>query len=236
MKILLLGSQHGNELLGEKLYAYINKYHADLLPYISYKVGNPEAHQKGIRYIESDMNRSYNGSLETHEARQARHVQQFIKDGAFDLVLDLHTTVCAQPPCFIIHEINETIRPFIRASHIERVVRLTDPIVATSLIGNDPKAIAIEVANTQLTPMLFEALCKDIKQYVKGGTKPAQKKFYEVPSLLLKSEVSDELLSSLVNFEKTKDGYIPILVGKNSYRKTTHYLGFKATTETIITL
>lgn len=236
MKILLLGSQHGNELPGEKLYAYIKKHHTDLLLYVTYKIGNPEAHQKGIRFIESDMNRSYGDSLDTHEARQAKHVQQFIKDKAFDLVLDLHTTVCSQPPCFIIHELNDTITPFIRASHIERVVRLGDPIVTTSLIGNNPRAVAIEVANTQLKPRLFEALCKDIQHYIKGDAEPVTKKLYEVPSLLLKSEVSDELISSLVNFEKTKDGYIPILVGENSYRKATHYLGFKATTETIITL
>lgn len=236
MKILLLGSQHGNELLGEMLYERIQARHSQLLPHLTYKLGNPQAHHKKVRFIESDMNRSYDGTLDTHEARRAQHILQYIKDGEYDLVLDLHTTVCNQPPCFILPEISEYTRPFIRASHIERVVLLTDPIVKTSLTGASSKAVAIEVANSQLTPELLDDLCQDIERFLKKDTRLSEKKVYHVPSLLLKSEVAPELLDSLINFEKTKDGFIPILTGNNSYRKNTHYLGFKAASETIITL
>ena len=66
-KILLLGSQHGNELLGEKLYQYMQTYRQELLPYVVFKIGNPEAHQKGVRYVESDMNRAYTPTPQTVE-------------------------------------------------------------------------------------------------------------------------------------------------------------------------
>ena len=235
-KILLLGSQHGNELLCERLYAYMKNHHPQLLPYCTYKLANPRARNKGVRFIESDMNRSYNGTLTTYEATRAKYITTYINEGGFDIILDLHTTVCDQPPCFILPELKDSTSSFIRASHIDRVVLLTDPIVQTSLIGTHPNVIAVEVANNQLNNKLFEMLCRDIQYYISGPVEPSVKKVYTVPGLLLKSEVTGEMIDSLINFEKTKDGYIPILVGLNSYRKTTHYLGFKATTETIITL
>lgn len=236
MKILLLGSQHGNEPLGDLLYERIKTHHPHLLKNITYKLGNPKAHKEKVRYIESDMNRSYGGTANTYEEKRAQHILKFISEGNFDLVLDLHTTVCDQPPCFILPELTPATRTFIRASHIERVVLLTDPMVRTSLTGVHPRAMAIEVANSQLTPRLLDNLCEDIARYVKDDIKSATKKVYDVPSLLLKTEVAPELLGSLINFEKTKDGFIPILTGNNSYRKNTHYLGFKAVSETIITL
>lgn len=236
MKILLLGSQHGNELLGDLLYARLSKHYPHLLPHITFKIGNPKAHKAKVRYIESDLNRSYDGGLRTYEARRAKYVKKIIQDGQFNLVLDLHTTVCEQPPCFILPELNDHVIPFIRASHIERVVLLTDPIVRTSLTGTISHAIAIEVANAQLSNELIDALCKDLERYINGRPQPTSKKIYEVPSLLLKSEIAEELIDSLVNFQKCEQGYIPILVGRNSYRKSTHYLGFKATTETDVTL
>lgn len=236
MKILLLGSQHGNEPLGDMLYEHIKRQHTALLPYITFKIGNPRAHEQEVRYIESDMNRSYDDTLSTYESLQAKHMLQFIEEGEFDLVLDLHTTVCNQPPCFILPKLNATLTPFIRASHIERIVLITDSMVHATLTGVNSKVVAIEVANSELTPKLLEMLCRDIVRYIRGDVSPSQKKVYDVPSLLLKIEVAKEDIDSLVNFKKTQAGYIPILVGKNSYRKTTHYLGFKATTETIITL
>lgn len=236
MKILLIGSQHGNEPLGDMLYEYLNKQYPHLLPNIIFIIGNPRAHRAKVRYIESDLNRSYDGMLHTYEAERARYIIKFIQDGDFDLVLDLHTTVCDQPPCFILPSLNDAVISFIRASHIERVVLLNDPIVYSSLTGVSPKTIAIEIANSELNNSLMNKLCQDIEHYIKGDIKSAAKKVYDTPSLLFKTEIAEELVDSLVNFQKSDQGFIPILVGQNSYRKTTPYLGFKATVETDITL
>ena len=238
MKILLLGSQHGDELLGDKLYIHLNTHYPHLLAYITFKIGNPRAHKAGIRYIESDLNRSYNGNVTTYEERRAEYLRKYITKSDFDLVLDLHTTVCNQPPCFIIHTIRDEIKPFLRASHIERIVLLSDPIVHSSLDSVSPNVIALEVANSDITNELLDNLCRDVERYVEGETKYIAKKAYTVPSLLQKSEVPAKEIGSLVNFQATSQGFIPILVGtsEGSYSKTTHYLGFKATKETTITV
>lgn len=239
MNILLLGSQHGDELLGDRLYIHIQARYQTLLPYITFKIANPKAHEASIRYVESDLNRSYNGKALTYEERRAEYLRKYITENNFDLVLDLHTTVCNQPPCFITHTVRNEVKPFLRASHIEKVVCLSDPIIHSSLDSVSPNVLAIEVANSDITNEFLNNLCEDLKRYTEGkkGTHTT-KKIYDVPCLLLKSEVPEEQLGSLVNFQMTPQGYIPILVGTSvgSYSKTTHYLGFKATKETTITL
>lgn len=235
-KILLLGSQHGNELLGDELYRYIQAQHKDLLPYVVFKIGNPDAHRANIRYLESDMNRSYNIPDDTHEARLATELLEYIEKECFDLVLDLHTTVCVQPPCIIIRDITPHNIDFLRATSIEKIVLLQDPMVETTLAGVCPQAVAIEISNNDITPELLESLAKAIKTYATNEVEPIEKSVYSVESLLLKAEVAPDEVDELVNFKPTKSGYIPILTGENSYKKNTHYLGFKATKEEKITL
>lgn len=236
MKVLLLGSQHGNERLGDALYAHLQTYRKTLLPYVSFVIANPRAHKKNIRFTESDMNRSYNSTLATYEARRATRVQSIINKGDFDVVLDLHTTTCVQPPCCITQSITPQNAPFLRASSINKIVLLRDPIVRTSLIGNNDHAIAIEVNNTDCTPLFLDALASDIDRFVRAQSLPGPRQTYTVDSLLLKSEVSPSDARHLVNFQKTPSGYTPILTGENSYKKNTHYLGLKATKQDSITL
>lgn len=234
-KILLLGSQHGNELLGDRLHDYIQANHTELLPYIVFRIGNPRAHEANVRYLESDMNRSYTTSEDTYEARQAKDLLSYIKNEHFDLVLDLHTTVCIQPPCIIIRDITISNIDFLRATSIDKIVLLQDPMVETTLAGVCPQAVAIEISNNDVAANL-DSLCRAIKKYVENDITPAEKSVYTVESLLLKAEASPDEVGELINFQPTRAGYIPILTGENSYKKNTHYLGFKATKEERITL
>ena len=235
MKILLLGSQHGNELLGDRLYEYIQTYHDDLLDNLQFIIGNPKAHANNVRYVESDMNRSYNNKS-TYESKRARRIMSFIKKHNFDLVLDLHTTVCVQPPCFIIESVNTTNRDFIAASSINRIVTMRHDIVRTSLIGTTKQAISIEVSNNDIDNALLESLCKDLTRYIKKQPYKIDRYEYVVEALIEKATVSDQEASSFRNFEMSPGNFIPILVGENSYKKNTPYLGFKASKETLIRL
>lgn len=237
-KILLLGSQHGNELLGDELYTYIQTYFAHLLPYITFKIGNPKAHARGVRFIESDLNRSYLPTAETYEEKRAQELRDYIAKEKFDLILDLHTTVCTQTPCFIVPEISEEVRPFLTASAIDKIVLVRDALVHTSLVGVEPRAVAIEVANEDISPKLLNNLCIDIEAYIQNKALHRLKMVYTVNSLLAKTEVPEEEISSLVNFQPSPRGFIPILVGTgyNSYKESTHFLGFKADSVEAITL
>jgi len=236
MKLLLLGSQHGNERLGDALYAHLQAHHTDLLPHITFMIGNPRAHKKNVRYTESDLNRSYDPTLTTYESRRARRIQSYIKKMDFNIVLDLHTTNCKQPPCIIIPTISPKNEAYLRASFIDRVVLLQNPIVKTSLIGVCTEAISIEINRDSVTTDILEQLASDIRRFLQHEALNIPRFAYLVNSLLLKSEVSASEGKTLINFEPTTRGYIPILTGENSYKQNTHYLGFKAVKQQVIKL
>lgn len=236
MNILLLGSQHGNELLGELLYAHIKANAPDLLSHVTFKIANPKAHAAKKRYIDSDMNRSYDSALSTYESAQAARILSYIEEYDFDLILDLHTTVCDEPPCFIVKDIYDENRNFLTSSSIDRIVLMQAPIVRTSLIGVIKKAVCIEVANEMITESLLDALCSDLRHFIDSSYTFKQKRLYPVDELILKTSVNNEDAARFENFKMSALGFIPILVGENSYKKNTEYLGFKASKETIITL
>jgi succinylglutamate desuccinylase len=234
MNIVLLGSQHGNELLGEDLYAYIKTARPELLPHVTYKVANPVAKKHGVRYVESDLNRSYGSKKATYEARRAQQLLRLFRQKAPTLVLDLHTTACVQPPCFIVADSSRNGR-FLRASSIVTLVEIKHEIVGSSLIGHLPQAVSIEInQNEARNPEVLEGLCDDIVRYIKNETHTRTKKLYIVEALLKKTEISAAEAATLQNFTRCLQGFYPVLVGENSYKKQTAYLGFKAANVAII--
>lgn len=226
-KILLLGSPHGNEILGDKLYAYITKKHTHLLSYTDFVIGNPRAKAQNVRFIESDLNRSFNGKNLTYEERRATFLVKMITDGRYDLVLDLHTATCAQPPCLITQSVQH---PFIRASSITNVVHMKHSIVKTSLIGVCATAISVEVRESEVDEKVLEGLCGDIRRFIERIDATDTKQVFEITGLLRKAEISEDDATKLRNFKKSRHGFYPVLVGENSYKKHTEYLGFKART------
>lgn len=226
--ILIIGAQHGNEPLGEALYAYIKQNRTNLLPYITFKIGNPRAKKAGVRYIESDLNRSYTGGVKTYEQRRARRMLTYIKSHAFDLVIDAHTTTCQEPPCFIAHTLNGEVGRFMAACSIMNVVHMHPRITKTSLIGVCPQAVSIEVNKEQVQERLLRVLAGAIEVYIRGDAPYSHKTIYEIADFILKSDMSEQQASKLQNFQKSPYGYYPVLTGENSYKQLTDYLGFKA--------
>ena len=108
-KILIVSGTHGNEI--NPVWA-INKFkkqssvnHKNIE--YRYTIGNPLAYERGLRYIDNDLNRSFNfnkhssnfnkdssdnSAYEIHRANQL--VKQFGIDGSdpCDIAIDLHTT------------------------------------------------------------------------------------------------------------------------------------------------
>lgn len=228
MNILLLGSQHGDELLGDALYAYIKKHEPELMRHVTFRIANPKAHEAHIRYLESDMNRSYDHSDSTYESKLAADLLDYINQESFDLVLDLHTTRSVQEPCIIIKDRRSENERFIHATSIGHIVLMQDDIVRSSLIGNVPQAISIEVADTDIDNRLLEEIASDIKRYIRAQRLVKRRNFYKVTGLLYKSEISEKEAEKLINFKKSPHGFYPVLVGENSYKEKTSYLGFKA--------
>lgn len=232
MKILLVASQHGNEYLGEKLYEHIQTKRPELLQHVEFFLANPEARAKKVRYLASDMNRSYNGNHVTHEEQLASALLSKIRMGNYDLVLDLHTTVCRQPDSLIVASINTKNRRFLNASSIQHFVIMEKKIASTALNGVVPESVSVEV-NQNISDADLESLCTDIGRFVENKPSKTQKFVYKA-SPLSKNDVNPEQLAKLRNFEQSELGFYPILVGENAYQKHGYdYVGFKATKRTM---
>lgn len=105
-RIGILGLVHGNEILGLPV---INQVLEDLLQgkisidsEIYVALGNVPAANANLRYIESDLNRSFGStSVASSEDRRARQLEKLMLDHC-DILIDLHQTIVpSKAPFFI---------------------------------------------------------------------------------------------------------------------------------------
>ncbi len=226
MEITIMAAQHGNELLGMQLVPFMISNHPSLLDYCDVIVGNPEAYDKGVRYIESDLNRSYAIGSETYEQRRANEIKRMLDARKPGLVVDFHTTNCEQPDIHIVGSLeSERIRRYLGSSSLEHVL-LVQPMNDITTIGFD--VVAYEIPNRHINDDVLEKICGDMMRYIAGQPSGVTKKIFQMTDKIMKSEVNAEQIETLVNFEPNALGFVPVLVGENSYKAQTDYLGFKA--------
>ena len=103
-KILIVAGTHGNEINPIWAVNQLNKEQNNLNKDIEYKyiIGNPLAYEKGSRYVDSDLNRSFNSNNQNtkknknnYEINRAKFlVEQYGINGAepCQIAVDLHTT------------------------------------------------------------------------------------------------------------------------------------------------
>lgn len=226
MKILIIGATHGNELLGVKLYERLLKKRSPLLEHIDFIIGNPRAYAARRRYIDCDMNRSYGKKGQAYDEIRAREIAKYIRQTKPDLVLDMHTTTCHQPVCLIVGNTDgDTKRRFLRASHVEAMLRV-QPMDSIVTLGNN--TAAYEVPNDRITTQLLDDIIADLQRCVDGAEDYAHKKLFAMSDKIFKRDVTPEQAATFVNFELHPLGFVPIMTGENSYKKQTDYLGFKS--------
>jgi hypothetical protein len=229
MRILLIGATHGNELLGVKLYSYMLRYRSPLLEYVDFMIGNPRAYSLKKRYTEYDLNRCYGVSGDSYEHRRAREIAEYIKTTKPDIVLDMHTTTCTQPNCLIVSNLDgEAKQRFLRASHIATVLQV-NPMNDITTLGN--MVVGYEVPNGNISPALLAKICDDMERLINGAVSEPKKKLFVMSDKIYKKDVTTEQAKTFVNFEFHSLGFVPIMIGENSYKRQTDYLGFKAEEE-----
>jgi succinylglutamate desuccinylase len=118
-QVAIVGGTHGNEMIGVEL---VKKFslHPDLLQRYSFSVqtllANPRAVAARTRYIDRDLNRSFerdrlqNQALTRYEDRLAKQIDQMIgphSDAPVDVILDMHSTTSNLGLTLIIDEENQ---------------------------------------------------------------------------------------------------------------------------------
>lgn len=233
MKVLIVAASHGNELLGIKVYEKLLRTRSPLLEHVDFIIGNPRAYAAKKRYIDTDLNRSYDSSSTGYEHMRAAEIREYVSRTRPDIVLDMHTTNCVQPSCLIVTNLDGTEkRRFLRASSIEKILKVA-PMADITSLGDH--VIGYEISNQHVATEV-DMVIADVARYVAGETGRSTKQLFDMQGKIYKSEIAESQVATLINFEPHELGFVPVLVGENSYKKQTDYLGFKTSLPEEITL
>ena len=220
--ILITGLMHGNEVIGVEV---INQIIAHFIqnPQITINLGlllcHPEAARRNVRYIESDLNRSFSvankNTLEHHRAAQiAKIVDQT------DFVFDLHQTI------------EPSLNPFLVMEHRHELIQIADqllsqfPIVTFgsegfSVVGKTmleysylvgTKAIVIEIGQKGFNQELATQVTVGCIDLIKALAQFEIKKSKNISVLHLETSISSmgntQLVPGLVSYQKIKRGQV----------------------------
>lgn len=230
-KLLLVGSQHGNEPFGARL---IRDMQIDFSENQDFKmiIANPKALQKKVRYVEENMNQAYRSELDTYEARRAKKIAQ--EAAKYEYLIDVHTTTSDIPPTLIVADLSHATLRIINSLPFTHIVYFDHFLSANSLIGEHRGSVTFE-ANTEYVDAHYVQL-KEIF-YLSCNTLLSQEtRVPEKRNLYFASEQlseQDEVSSDAKNFSR--------LAGKNFQTFLTQekayvgrYIGFKLTPPVIV--
>jgi succinylglutamate desuccinylase len=189
-RVLLVGGTHGNELIGVYLIKQFEQY-PDRVRRSSFEtltlLGNPKAVEACVRYVDQDLNRSFNlqeseSPICAYEKQRATEIRaEFGQAGQvpIDLIVDQHSTTSNVGVMLILDRL-ETVTLGL-ASHLASrhpAVRIYSSVGSyrnlDALRSIAPYRIAIEVgsiAHGTLDATLFqtsEAIVQDILDYLDG--------------------------------------------------------------------
>lgn len=100
MKLLVLGGTHGNEKLGINL---VKSLKERPISKVDSLIANPLATERGTRFIETDLNRSFGRQMQSsYEVRRAQQLVRILAE--YDLVLDFHNTETPDNNCCFVGE------------------------------------------------------------------------------------------------------------------------------------
>lgn len=123
---------HGDELSGKRAIERFLETEPTFREPVKFVIANEEAIDRGVRYVEEDLNRCFPGDRdgETHEKRLAAELGEELAGTRF---IDLHTTRSFPEPFALVGRVNDTTKPLARATGLSRVVDIG--YVSRGMIG-----------------------------------------------------------------------------------------------------
>lgn len=199
--IYLVAGLHGNEKAPVRALTSVS---ADFI------LGNPEAHDKNVRFIESDLNASFGTEHSTREGELAREILSKIP--VEGLVVDFHTTSAKGPPFVILTDIR--MLPFAETTGLKQAVLMSHNIKEGHALINMRDGISIEMSGYDSEESV-EATISVFNSLNVGTHAPLD--VYEVYEKITESGTYE-------NFVGHAEGFFPVLVGEDAY----DFIGLKA--------
>ncbi len=110
-------------------------------------IGNPVAKALGRRYVERDLNRSFNsGGVELYEVRRALHLKKILSDA--DVVVDIHRTTAVTQFCAIVTKLDDVV--YALRYQPSAVIIMNQNFSEHCLIGNVKHGVVLEYPYTPI--------------------------------------------------------------------------------------
>jgi succinylglutamate desuccinylase len=226
-KIYVVACQHGDEAFGLNVLRHLKSYRNKNIITL---IAHPEAVAKKIRFIESDINRSFGAFAEiTLESQLANKIVLDIDEHNPDLIIDIHTSTVEVNEVAILAEPNKKVISFAKAIGVNYAAIMPESINQNTLIGQfRDRALSLEFG----VGLRSDKLAADVAERINNlslGRQANQKKTIKVlkiDRLIEKREAVDVELANYVYNEKL--GGYPFLTGKDNYAEHAGFLALEA--------
>lgn len=213
---LLISCTHGNEAFSLP----VIKLLANQYENVDYLIGNPRALKLGVRYTESDLNRSGPGSKASlkYEERRAKNVIEYASK--YKTVIDVHGS---GSDCGIFVLVADPSREKIEIAkklEIKNVVLWPGLLSTGPLTQFIPNAVEIE-CGPKNDPDVAVELKMVLEKYLQGNPRKVDQSFFIVTGKIIGN--NDPLLTDFVEASKNGIRYFPLLSG-NQYPGITCYM------------
>jgi succinylglutamate desuccinylase len=143
--VALVCCVHGNERYGLTVFEYFAARIADY-PGLKIILANEPAIEQNVRFVETDLNRSFPGSS-TGSAEERLAVEILREIAGIPIVLDVHTTTSDVSLVPIVTTLGSETRRVAGLTGSREIVLIEPPMSARSLIGNIAAGISLEYGN-----------------------------------------------------------------------------------------
>lgn len=236
-QITVVGSLHGDEPAGKKAIEKILEKDIEFKKPVKFIIANEEALEQDQRYLETDINRSFPGDLESnlHEEQLAAKILQEIGDAK---VLDLHTTHSYPEPFAVIKSMDNEVIDLVKTTNVKNAVYFP---TKSGNIQEFTTGVTVETGY-QGTEQAAENAIEVIKNFLAAHEAIEADYTISEPDVFEYIEtVEGDWEFQAANFQKVKEGdvyaekegktlvaeedFYPVLMSTNGYEG---HLGYKA--------
>ncbi len=216
-KIYVIGAQHGDERFGLKVLGHLQRLSDHNL---SLRVGHPEAVAKGVRFLETDMNRSYGfANAQTIEQQLANSIEADIRSFSPEVIVDLHTSRSNVDKVGIIAENSEYLARIAELLGMTDVVVMNESLLKGSLLDTfRSNSISLEFGKNNRSDKLAKDTADKLRNLQSVDLLARRKISIPVYQVVGEIEKNYKGLDGIQNlkFDKELDGY-PFLAGPDTY-------------------
>lgn len=224
MRIFVVAALHGDELFGLKIIGRIKHIGKNN---ILTKVGHPEAIAKRKKYIDADLNRSFQTQKNTTESIIAKNIKHELEQFEADLLIDIHTSITSMGNVAIAAKHSNLIEYVAKILGMEALVIMPKRLTKKSLIGCYPeKSISIEFGRHNRSDKLASKIANriellNISNQQNNNSLPVFEVFAEI-------EKKHKKIDKIKNLEYNKElGGYPFLASSKGYEKIGGFLARK---------